>query len=127
MQASIKSEIRSANDRFEQNIGKGDAMGMANLYTEDGMLMPTGSGIIKGKAAIQDFWRGAMGMGIKSAKLETMEVEQCENTAIETGHYTLAGADDQVIDKGKYIVIWKNEGGSWKLQKDIWNSSLPVH
>ena len=31
-----------------------------------------------------------------------------------------------VADRGKYIVIWKNEGGSWKLHKDIFNTSQPA-
>jgi ketosteroid isomerase-like protein len=30
------------------------------------------------------------------------------------------------MDRGKYIVVWKDEGGKWKLHRDIWNSSLPA-
>ena len=29
------------------------------------------------------------------------------------------------MDSGKFIVIWKQEGGQWKLHRDIWNSSMP--
>ncbi|MDX5422421.1 MAG: SgcJ/EcaC family oxidoreductase [Hymenobacteraceae bacterium] len=120
----IRNEIRHANDKFERNFAKGDATGMASLYTEDGVLLPTGSDMIKGKNGIRDFWQGAMDMGVKEAKLETVELEQCENTAIEMGKYTLSGEGGQAIDQGKYIVIWKQENGQWKLQKDIWNSSV---
>jgi hypothetical protein len=28
-------------------------------------------------------------------------------------------------DKGKYLMIWKLEDGSWKWDSDAWNSSLP--
>jgi len=31
-----------------------------------------------------------------------------------------------VLDKGKYIVIWKQEEGQWKLHRDIFNSSMPA-
>ena len=28
-------------------------------------------------------------------------------------------------DEGKYVVVWKKqEDGSWKLHRDIWNSNL---
>jgi ketosteroid isomerase-like protein len=30
------------------------------------------------------------------------------------------------VDQGKYIVIWKQDGGQWKLHRDIFNSSLPA-
>ncbi|WP_461491410.1 YybH family protein [Pontibacter sp. HJ8] len=120
----ITAEIRSMNDKFEAMVQQNDAKGMANLYTEDGMLLPTGSNIIQGREAITDFWQGAMKMGVKQAKLDTLEVEQYDNTAIELGQYTLKAEGDQEIDKGKYIVVWKKKDGQWMLQKDIFNSSI---
>ena len=41
--ADVRSTIRKADDAFEETFGRGDAAGMAALYTEDGMLLPTGS------------------------------------------------------------------------------------
>jgi ketosteroid isomerase-like protein len=38
----------------------------------------------------------------------------------------LLGAGGTEADRGKYIVIWKNQGGLWKLHRDIWNSSKPA-
>ena len=122
--SAIHSAIRSADDNFEATFGRGDAEGMANLYTDDGQLMPTGSDTITGKPGIKAFWQGAMDMGIKNAKLDIVEVEQHGQTANEIGQYTLSGADGQVLDKGKYVVIWRNDAGTWKLHRDIWNSSL---
>ena len=121
---NIHEEIRTADDSFESIFGRGDAAGMADLYTDNGMLLPTGSDFVKGKQAIQAFWQGAMDMGIKNAKLDIVEGEQHGDTAIEMGQYTLSSADDQVMDAGKYVVIWKHEDDTWKLHRDIWNSSL---
>lgn len=122
--ADIHSKIRKADDNFESTFAKGDAAGMANLYTDDGMLLPTGSDFIRGRQAIQQLWQGAMDMGIKQAKLEIVEVEHYGDTAIEVGQYTLSGEGSQVMDQGKYIVIWKQQNGQWKLHRDIWNSSM---
>ncbi|GAB3204334.1 uncharacterized protein (TIGR02246 family) [Pontibacter aydingkolensis] len=121
---NTKAEIMNVNKKFMQAFAQGNAEGVANLYTDEGMLLPAGMDIIKGKQAVQDFWQGAIGMGIKEVKLETMEVQPCENTAIEMGNYTLSGADGAMVDKGKYIVVWHNQNGNWKLDKDIWNTSL---
>jgi ketosteroid isomerase-like protein len=65
-----------------------------------------------------------MDMGIKTIRLETVEAERHGDTAIEIGKYTLSGEAGNVMDRGKYVVILKQEGGQWKLHRDIWNSSL---
>lgn len=122
--SNVLEEIRSANQNFEQNFANGNAQGMAALYTSDGMVLPPGAVVQKGSNAIQNFWQMVMDMGIKSAHLETLEVEQEGETAIEVGQYELSGAEGQRMDQGKYIVIWKKQVGQWKLHKDIWNTSL---
>ena len=88
--SDLREEIRSANDNFERNFANGDARGMASLYTSDGVLLPPGAGLQEGPDAIQNFWQAAMDMGIKEAHLETLEVEQEGDTAIEMGQYELA-------------------------------------
>lgn len=116
--------IKSANQKFMDTFGKGDAGGVARLYTETGQLLPTGNDFVMEAQAIQRFWQSAMDMGIKSAKVETVELEEHGNTAIEIGKYSLGDQAGDVMDQGKYVVIWKQEGGQWKLHRDIWNSSL---
>jgi hypothetical protein len=53
------------------------------------------------------FWQDAMNMGIKTVNLETIEVESSSHTAHEVGRYTLQGEGGQVLDMGKYVVIWQ--------------------
>ena len=119
----ILNDIRKADDAFEKNFNQGNAAGIAELYTNDGMLLPTGSDFIKGKEAIRDFWQGAMNLGLKEAKLDILEVELQGDTVVEVGRYQLKGAGDEVLDQGKYLVVWKQEEGQWRLHRDIWNTS----
>jgi len=30
------------------------------------------------------------------------------------------------VTDGKYVVIWKRDGGQWKIHRDIWNTSMPA-
>jgi uncharacterized protein (TIGR02246 family) len=122
----IRNDIRRADDAFEKHFNQGDAAGVAELYTNDGMLLPTGSDFIQGKEAIRDFWQGAINLGIKEARLDILEVELQGDAAIEVGRYQLKGAGGEVMDQGKYIVIWKQEQGEWKLYRDIWNTNRPA-
>ena len=50
--------------------------------------------------------------------------EEHEDTAIEIGKHTLRGEAGNVMDSGKYAVLWKQEDSQWKLHRDIWNSGL---
>ena len=67
-----------------------------------------------------------MDMGVKEARLRIVELEGHGDTAIEISTFTLLGEGRQVLDRGKYMVIWKREDGQWKLHRDIFNSSMPA-
>jgi uncharacterized protein (TIGR02246 family) len=107
-------------------FNRGDAAGLAALYTENGQVLPPNSDFVTGKEAIQGFWQAVMDMGIKEAELEIVEAQDHGDTAIEVSTFALLGDEGQVLDKGKYIVIWKQEDGQWKLHRDIFNSSMPA-
>ena len=124
--SKLRAAILSANEKFAEYVKSVNSAGLASLYTANGQLLPPNGDIVSGKPAIQSFWQGGIDMGIKSATLETIEVEGLANTAYEVGKYTLLAESDQMIDTGKYIVIWKLEDGQWKLHRDIWNSSMPA-
>jgi uncharacterized protein (TIGR02246 family) len=130
MTQSLTIEIRTAIaapiEQFMVAFSRGNAAGVAAVYTEDAQVLPPNSDVVSGKQAIQTLWQGAMNMGVTAVNLETGEAEQYGNTAYEVGRFTLQGAEGQMIDAGKYVVIWKQEGGQWKLHRDIWNSSRPA-
>ena len=122
--SKIHSTISTLSKNFETTFARGNAADIADFYTESGVLLPAGADFVRGKQNIKEFWQIAIDMGIKKIKLEIVEVEQHDDTAIEMSKFTLSDADDQMIDQGKGIVIWKNENNVWKLHRDIWNSSI---
>jgi len=118
--------IAAVNQAFMTAFARGDAAGVAALYTADGQLLPPGSDIVTGKAGIEAFWQGMMAMGvIKRAELHRLELDQHGDTAIEVGRATLYNEAGEVIDRPKYVVVWKCEASQWKLHRDIWNSDTP--
>ncbi len=125
MSTTIHDAIVLANKRFMAAFDHGDAAAVSRCYAADGQVLPPQGEPVSGPPAIEGFWRAVMGMGIKSVKLETVEVAGDTGLAYEVGRYTLAAANGQTIDRGKYIVIWRVEAGEWKLHRDIWNTSIP--
>ncbi len=121
----IRSRIEATNGQFMAAFKRGDSAALASLYTAQGQLLPANSDFVRGTEAIRGFWQGALDMGLKQVALETVEVEAHGDTAIEVGRYKLIAGDGSIADAGKYIVIWKNERGAWKLHRDIWTTSQP--
>ena len=64
-------------------------------------------------------------MGITRVTLETVEVEAAGDTAYEVGQFTLE-ASGNIADQGKYLVVWKRDGGDLRLHRDIWCTSRPA-
>lgn len=122
----IREAIENANQNFMRTFKAGDAAGMASLYTEEAQILPPNADIVTGEGAIQAFWKALMDMGIKEVDLRTGEVEACGETTFEVSEFTLYGEGRTELDHGKYIVIWKNVAGEWKLHRDIFNSSIPA-
>ena len=123
--SDARAAIEAAGHKFEAAAAKGDGAAIGALYTADAMLLPPNSDLVKGSQAITDFWKAAVGAGVV-AKFAIVEVSAHGDVAHEVGTYDMKSPDGQALDRGKYIVVWKRDGGQWKLHRDIWNSSMPA-
>ena len=119
----LRSVIASANERFMTAFARRDSAAIAELYSSDAVLLPPNAPQFQGAESIRAFWDRLFTMGIDAVRLETLDLSAHDDIAVETGRATVLGSGGAVIDEGKYLVVWKNEGGSWKLHRDIWNSS----
>ena len=122
----VREEIVKANVNFMALFREGDAKGLAGCYTADAKVLPPNADEVCGRGAIAHFWQAVMDAGIKEAKLQDGEVDGDGTIAVETSRFSLHGANGETLDSGKYIVVWKQEDGRWKLHRDIFNSSVPV-
>lgn len=111
----ITKAIEAANQVFMDTYSQGDAARMSALYAEGGQYFTPYGDTVTGKEAIEAAFHGQMEMGVKVVKLETVEVEDFGVTASETGKFTVEGECGRVLGQGTYLVIWKQEGGQWKM------------
>ncbi len=123
--ANAKKEIEAANLAIVELVAKGDSVGLASAYTPDGSLMLNNIPSIKGKDKLINFWSGFTHSGA-TIKLTTVEVWGDENFIAEEGLLEINTKEGAQIDKGKFICLWKKEGGKWKLHRDMSNSDLPA-
>jgi uncharacterized protein (TIGR02246 family) len=121
--AQNKVTIEKLNDVWTAAFNKGDAAAVAALYTEDAYVLPPGSAMVKGRPAIEAFWRQAA-QQMSDAKLTTVDVLPLGRSAareIGTVNLKTKSQPPQEI-VGKYVVLWRKVGRDWKLATDIWNT-----
>jgi ketosteroid isomerase-like protein len=121
--ATAKSEIKAANNNFKAFFAAVDSVGLSNLYTQDTKFMMNGAPAISGRENVLTTFSGIMSSGITGADLRTLEVWGTDEYITEEGEYSLFAGDAEA-DHGKYLVLWKNVNGEWKLHRDIFNTDV---
>lgn len=119
-----KATIQKLNDAWTAAFNSGDGAAVAAMYAEDAYVLPPGADMVKGRAAIEAFWKQAV-QQLGDAKLTTIDVLPLGRSAArEIGTVTLktkAQPPKEIV--GKYVVVWRRVGRDWKLATDIWNTN----
>ena len=122
--------VRGQVDRWLHLVKAKDAAGIAELYAEDGAVMPPNAPIGKGRTAIQHIWASLMqtpGFGLTFVP-EQILLSSSGDMALDRGTYSLTVAPNgtTLTETGKYVVVWRKIGREWKVAADIFNSDLPA-
>lgn len=110
------SDIFCSEFVSQQNVNSLD-----RVYTSNARILPPGAEMIEGREQIKSFWQQAVAsLGVKSAALTTVDAESGGDYLFEIGRadLTLRGGQPATV---KYVVLWRQEGGTWKWHVDIWN------
>ena len=89
--------------------------------------MPANEPLVEGREALMEYFAlSPENVGTFELLAETTEAEVFGDTAYGKGTTTVKDAEGQVIDEGKWMAIYKQEDGEWKLHRLISNSNLPL-
>jgi uncharacterized protein (TIGR02246 family) len=127
---AVRTQIEQAAVRFSEAFNRGDTPALAAMYDTGGVVLAPNAPPMRGRQNIEALWAGARQQGFKTLNLIVDSVEPIGNYAIELGRYTLViqpAGQGEMTDRGKYMVLWKRQAdGSWKLYRDMFNTSMPA-
>ena len=117
-------EIRATNRVFEEEVvGRRDFAALERVYTRNARLLPPGAPMVTGRAAVAEFWRGALdALGVEGLRLRTLSLDVFGDDAQEVGRAELEVKGGGAPAALKYVVLWKREDGGWRWDVDIWNA-----
>ncbi len=123
-----KAAIDSIDHTFAPMAVAGDYAALVKAYyADDAILLPPNSPTATGHAAIEAFLHTFP--PITAFELRTEEIVGAGDLAYVRGRYTMTMAPPgaaTVADSGKYLEIWRKQGGSWKVTRDMFSSDVPL-
>lgn len=126
-ESAVRDFIRLAEDRFAAAQVRGDVAAMMEIYADDVVVFPPGEGPVSGKPAVLRWRTRALSSAPRIAReqFEMGSLDVCGDLAVETGRASVqeeASGASVVPIRTPYITVWKRQqDGSWKIQKDMWN------
>ena len=123
-EADLRAQIEKVDKSWEKANNAGDAAALTALYTKDAVIMPPGADPVSGTKAIQAMFTADVAQGAQMA-LTQKDVTGFGDYALETGSFVATTKDGKHLDHGSFMTFLKKEGGSWKIYRDTWNSSMP--
>ena len=128
---ALRVDFEKATAAFHQALRTNDSEGLFAYVAEDVVMMPPNEAPIRGKPAMQTWYRTFLSAFRTTTLILTdREVTVSDSWATELGQYEWGlqptARGDSVVDKGNYMQIWKRApDGSWRFFREIWNSSIP--
>ena len=124
--AAKEGPLDNMSKVFEDAIRTGDVVAAANLYADEGMILPPNVGPVQGRGAIAAYFKTMTDNGF-SLKLTPTASWMDGRLASRTGTYIVLDKNQKEIEHGKWLEVWQQQdSGRWLLVRDMWNSSDPL-
>lgn len=103
---------------------------LLELYAPDALVLRSNLPLLRGAAAVREFFFSALESGLGEVSLEPMRVEVVGDLAHEVGRYSAlvpGTAGKRREERGKYLWVFaKQNGGEWKLVSECWSADLTL-
>jgi ketosteroid isomerase-like protein len=128
-ESELKAKFNETNKTFSKLMLENDLEGMLEYYADNSISLPSYQPMMRGHDAMRESHKQQHQSGVKitAFELTVTDVIANDKLAIEIGTYTISmeipqmGAMD---DQGKYVNVWENQGGDWKIRVDTWNTDM---
>lgn len=123
--------VDSASNRLISALRSDSRDSLLALMTDDVVLMPPNEPVLRGKAAVSDWYGKFIGM-MRTTGLTVTNREvliggdyASEIATFEWGLVSREGGP-AITDRGSYIQVWQRQpDGRWLFSREVWNSMAP--
>ncbi|MGH6719148.1 MAG: YybH family protein [Alphaproteobacteria bacterium] len=123
-----KQAFKNVDPQFAAAFNRGDAAGVAALYTRDTLYLVPDAAMAKGRKAMQAAVQRGIDSGWRNMKFTSVQAGSDGDLAYHIGKLAVdvPTATGKRREKGKFIDIYKRQkDGSWMIHATIYNSDKP--
>ncbi len=119
---AVKNHIHAAN-KIYGNRAQGDPAFFDQAYTREAWVMPAGVPKITGMGNIIAYFKAPADASPYSVNVQAQEIFGNADNVVETGQYALLDSAGVQFETGKFVVVWRQEDGRWKIHREIWTAN----
>lgn len=121
---AVTNHITEMNKTYSNRFMTNDTAFYIERYCKDAEVYSPQVPAVKGREAIINFFY--QDGNNKEAKIELPagDIYGSAELVVEEGTYNFPDGKGGSVDKGKFIALWKQEDGKWKLYREIWNTDI---
>jgi uncharacterized protein (TIGR02246 family) len=116
-----QEEVEQFTRQFEALFNAGDAAGMAAFYAEDARLLAEHADLVRGRDAIERFWREAIGRAQAASAVRTIKLDEvisADDLGYALGTVVVRIPAGRELTT-KYATVWQRDAdGRWRLAVD---------
>jgi uncharacterized protein (TIGR02246 family) len=126
-EADASQALGDLGHRWAELFNEGDFQGVADLYTEDAIVVNFDGRADEGREAIHEGLAQPLPEPLDQGTIAvtTEEAEVFGDTAYGMGEYVLSAPDGSVMMQGTYVAISKLVDGEWKMHRHVVNMLMP--
>ncbi len=119
-----KKYIADFTNDVEDGWNSGDREPYVDRFSKDAIYMPPNMETVIGKDAIRDLINSFPKINLH---YEVAEIMGSAGYAYVRGAFEVTDSTDTLVDKGKFLSIWKKfPDENWLLTHDMFSSDLPL-
>ena len=127
--ADEHADVAAVSLAWKKAYNAGDVGAVSELYAEDAILSAPGLPVVRGRAAIHDYFVDTMAKFATSGLIvhdEPMgEVVSSCDLAWQWQTYRVVDKNGAVVDSGRLVTLFQRQNGKWLISGDTWNSDRP--
>jgi uncharacterized protein (TIGR02246 family) len=125
----LAEQVGSTRLAFVDAVRARNATALAAFYTDDARLLAPSAELLRGREAIEQFWRAGLESGVSRVILQALETRPMGSHAYEIGRYELdvqAADGTHVLDRGRYLVLHRRDtDGAWRREVEMFHPERP--
>jgi ketosteroid isomerase-like protein len=120
---AARAIIEPKNLQFTRAHVAGDVATIDAMFTRDARSFPPDAEPAVGPAALHALTVEYLKSGVRAFTERTTDLYGDADMLIDEGEYVMTYGPHDTVERGKYLNVWTQEDGTWKLKVNMWNTS----